>query len=181
MVTLLAHEYFHLVQPNFANPTDGFGLNIKSGDADDANAFPIWFVEGTAEFVGYSVGALLQNASYWNGRSTMLSYSPPDPSTNRNAISDYEIRTPYGNNAPTYPYNIGQVASEYIIASVGFQEMLDIFIDYRTTKNFEKSFESVTGISKATFYEKFDQIRTKVGLPSISWKLDGLINKKIGG
>jgi len=59
--------------------------------------------------------------------------------------------------------------------------MLDILIDYKTTQNFEKSFETVTGISKSVFYEKFDQLRTKVGLPAISWKLDGLVNKKIGG
>jgi hypothetical protein len=111
----------------------------------------------------------------------MLSYSPPGPSTNRNSISDYEIRTCCGNDTPTYPYNIGQVASEYIIASVGFQKMLDIFIDFGTSQNFEKSFEKVTGISKTTFYEKFDQIRTNVGLPGITWKLDGLVNKKIGG
>jgi len=59
--------------------------------------------------------------------------------------------------------------------------LLDIFIDYKVTQNFETSFETVTGISKTVFYEKFDQIRTKVGLPPISWKLEGLINKKIGG
>jgi hypothetical protein len=58
--------------------------------------------------------------------------------------------------------------------------MLDIWVDYATTRNFEKSFESIAGISKETFYEKFDQIRTKVGLPPISWRLDGLVNKKIG-
>jgi hypothetical protein len=176
---LLAHEYFHLVQSNLGS--SGSRLGMKSGDASSANAFPAWFVEGTAEFVGYSVGALSQSASYWNGRSAMLSYSPPGPSTNRNSISDYEIRVCCGNDTPTYPYNIGLVASEYIIASVGFQKMLDILIDYKKTQNFEKSFETVTGISKSVFYEKFDQLRTKVGLPAISWKLDGLVNKKIGG
>jgi hypothetical protein len=176
---LLAHEYFHLVQSNLGSSASRLGM--KSGDASSANAFPAWFVEGTAEFVGYSVGALSQSASYWNGRSAMLSYSPPGPSTNRNSISDYEIRVCCGNDTPTYPYNIGLVASEYIIASVGFQKMLDILIDYKTTQNFEKSFETVTGISKSVFYEKFDQLRTKVGLPAISWKLDGLVNKKIGG
>ena len=80
---------------------------------------------------------------------------------------------------PTYSYNIGQVATEYLVASIGFQKMLDILADYGGTKNFEKSFESVTGISKATFYERFDQVRTKVGLPAISWKLDGLVNRKL--
>jgi hypothetical protein len=171
---LLAHEYFHLVQSNLAGPGDR--VRIKSSDADSVNAFPAWFIEGSADFIGFSVGALSQNASYWNGRLTMFSYSP-----NRNAISDYEIRTCCGNNSPTYPYNIGHVATEYIVASVGFQKFIDIFIDYRTTKNFDKSFANVTGISKEVFYEKFDLIRTKVGLPAISWKLDGLTNKKISG
>ena len=109
----------------------------------------------------------------------MLSYAPPEESINKNAIADYEIRTCCGNNTPTYPYNIGQVATEYIIASIGFQKMLDIWIDYATTRNFEKSFERVTGISKIAFYEKFDQIRTKVGLPAISCRLEGLVNNKI--
>ena len=174
---LLAHEYFHLVQANLSQTTSG--VRTKSGDADSANAFPAWFLEGTAEFVGYSVAAQSQSASFWDGRARMLSYAPPEESINKNAIADYEIRTCCGNNTPTYPYNIGQVATEYIVASIGFQKMLDIWIDYATTRNFEKSFERVTGISKIAFYEKFDQIRTKVGLPAISWRLEGLVNKKI--
>ena len=176
---LLAHEYFHLVQANLIGSRNLF--ITKNGDPQTAKAFPAWFAEGTAEFVGYSVGALSQNASYWEGRATALSYAPPGESTNRNSINDYEIRTCCGNGTPTYPYNIGHVATEYIVASVGFQKLLDIFVDFGKTNDFEKSFESVTGISKQVFYEKFDQIRTKVGLPGITWKLDGLTNKKIGG
>ena len=176
---LLAHEYFHLVQANLIGSRDLF--ITKNGDPQTAKAFPAWFAEGTAEFVGYSVGALSQNASYWDGRATALTYAPPGDSTNRNSISDYEIRTCCGNGTPTYPYNIGHVATEYIVASVGFQKLLDIFVDFGKSNDFEKSFETVTGISKQAFYEKFDLIRTKVGLPGISWKLDGLINKKIGG
>jgi hypothetical protein len=176
---LLAHEYFHLVQANLIGSRDLF--RTKSGDPQTAKAFPAWFAEGTAEFVGYSVGALSQNASYFEGRPTALSYSPPGESTNRNSIADYEIRTCCGNGTPTYPYNIGHVATEYIVASIGFQKLLDIFVDYGKTNDFEKSFESITGISKLAFYEKFDLIRTKVGLPAISWKLDGLTNKKISG
>jgi hypothetical protein len=176
---LLAHEYFHLVQANLIGSRDLF--RTKSGDPQTAKALPAWFAEGTAEFVGYSVGALSQNASYWDGRATALSYAPPGEATNRNSIADYEIRTCCGNGTPTYPYNIGHVATEYIVASVGFQKLLDIFVDFGKSNDFEKSFESVTGISKQVFYEKFDLIRTKVGLPAISWKLDGLTNKKIGG
>ena len=176
---LLAHEYFHLVQANLVGSRDLY--RTKSDDPQTAKAVPAWFAEGTAEFVGYSVGALSQNASYWEGRATALSYAPPGEATNRNSIADYEIRTCCGNGTPTYPYNIGHVATEYIVASVGFQKLLDIFVDFGKSNDFEKSFESVTGISKQAFYEKFDLIRTKVGLPAISWKLDGLTNKKIGG
>jgi len=174
---LLAHEFFHLVQANLSNTITT--ARIKGGDDATKNAFPDWFNEGAADFVGYSVAALSQNASYWDGRSRMLSYAPPEESINKNALADYEISICCGNNTPTYPYNVGQVATEYIVASIGFQKMLDIWIDYAKTKNFEKSFESVAGISKEVFYEKFDQVRTKVGLPPISWRLDGLVNKKI--
>jgi len=171
---LLAHEYFHLVQHNLTKYINR-GL-VKTGEPANAAEFPVWFIEGSAEFVGFSVGAMAQNASYWDGREKALSYSPPQESINKNALADYEIRL-----CCTYPYHVGQVATEYIVASIGFQKMLDIWIDFATTKNFEKSFETVTGISKSVFYQKFDAIRVKVGLPSISWKLDGLINKKIDG
>jgi len=174
---LLAHEYFHLVQANMAKSVNQ--IPIKNGDSASANAIPAWFLEGSADFVGFSVAALSQNASYWEGRSRMLSYAPSQESVNKNAISDYEIRVCCGNDTPTYPYNVGHVATEYIVASIGFQKFLDIWIDYGNTKNFELSFEKVTGISKKVFYEKFDLIRTKVGLPPVSWRLDGLVNKKI--
>lgn len=175
---LLAHEYFHLVQFNLAKTAPG--IPVKYPEDPKAPVFPVWFTEGTADFVGFAVGALAQNATYWEGRDTMFTYSPPEESINKNAISDYEIRSCCGNNKPTYPYHIGRVATEYIVASIGFQKMLDIFTDFANTKNFEKSFENITGISKTSFYEKFEQIRTKVGLPPVSWKLDGLTNKKIG-
>ena len=176
--SLLAHEYFHLVQRNLSKTPEG--SHVKGGGSDMANAFPVWFVEGTADFVGFAVGALSQNATYWEGRARMFTYSPSEEWINKNSIADYEIRVCCGNDTPTYPYHIGRVATEYIVASIGFQKMLDIWIDYANTRNFETSFEKVTGISKETFYQKFDQIRTKVGLPAISGRLDGLVNKKIG-
>ena len=175
--SLLAHEYFHLVQRTLSkNP---FASQMKNGRPDMANGFPVWFIEGSADFVGFAVGALSQNATYWEGRERMFSYAPREEATDKNAIADYEIRTCCGNSTPTYPYGIGRVATEYIVASIGFQKMLDIWSDFAITRNFETSFEKVTGISKEAFYQKFDQVRTKVGLPPVSWRLDGLVNKKI--
>ena len=176
--SLLAHEYFHLVQSTLSKTP--FRSQVKDGQSKLANALPVWFLEGSADYVGFAVGALSQNATYWQGRERMFAYAPPEESIDKNAIADYEIRVCCGNNTPTYPYGVGRVATEYIVASIGFQKMLDIWVDFATTQNFETSFEKVTGISKVTFYQKFDQIRTKVGLPAVSWKLDGLVNKKIG-
>ena len=103
---LLAHEYFHLVQASLSKTRPGEAERNKSTNASSVNAFPIWFIEGTAEFVGYSVGALAQNATYWEGRARMLSYSPPDESINKNAISDYEIRICCGNNVSSLAHRL---------------------------------------------------------------------------
>jgi hypothetical protein len=166
--SLLPHEFFHIVQEQMA---DLEGKPIVVGDPGSAELFPAWFIEGTANFVGFSVAALALNTTYWQGYKAMFNYAPPEESINKNSIADYELRTCCGNNSPTFPYVIGQVATEYLVASVGFQKMLDIFIDFKKTKNFTKSFENAIGISKSDFYAKFDSIRDKLLLPEISWKL----------
>jgi hypothetical protein len=164
---LIAHEYFHLVQAAL------IGRELKS-------SIPFWFLEGTAEFVGYSLAALAMDATYLEGREKMLSYSPPSYPVNSNAIGDYEIRLgERGQQTYIYPYHIGQVATEYIVASIGFQKMLDIWIDYAITKNFENSFEKIAGISKETFYDKFEKSRENMGMPPVTWKLVNNVNVKI--
>ena len=172
--SLLSHEYFHIVQRALFNSTTG--IPIKSGGDNSATSFPVWFVEGTANFVGFSVAALALNSTYWEGREMMFNYAPPSPTTNKNTLEDYEIRNGPGNDSPTYPYIAGQLATEYLVASVGFQKMLDIWIDFKDTKNFEKSFQRVIGITKADFYSKFEAARTNLGLPEVSWKLVCLTN-----
>jgi hypothetical protein len=174
---LLAHEYFHIVQFQMA------GLERKQftqdGFADTANLFPVWFSEGTANFVGFSVATLALGSTYWESRPAMFRYAPPDPATNRNTLKDYEIRNGPGNYSPTYPYVIGQFAAEYLVASVGFQKMLDIWIDFKKSNNFQLSFEKATGISLTEFYGYFEKVRTNMGLPEVSYKLVCLNNYPI--
>jgi hypothetical protein len=174
---LLAHEFFHVVQRALFEST--VGIPTKNGAKSSENSFPVWFVEGTANFVGFSIAALALNTTYWEGRPMMFSYAPRTPSVNRNTLEDYEIRNGPGNDSPTYPYIAGQAATEYLVASLGFQKMLDIWIDFKNTKSFEISFEKVTGISKNAFYEKFEKVRTNLGLPEVSWKLVCLTNTPI--
>lgn len=175
--SLLSHEFFHIVQRALIDSNLGIPGRGEANGKEDS--FPVWFSEGTANFVGFSISALALDATYWEGRYMMFQYAPPEPSTNRNSLEDYEIRNGPGNNSPTYPYIAGQLATEYLVASVGFQKMLDIWIDFKSTKSFEKSFATVVGISKETFYEKFEKSRANLGLPPVTWKLVCLTNTLI--
>jgi hypothetical protein len=66
---------------------------------------------------------------------------------------------------------IGWTAIEYLVASIGFQGMLDIWLSFKETNSFEKSFPKITGKSKTEFYERFEKIRTNLGMPPVTWKL----------
>ena len=81
-------------------------------------------------------------SDYWQGRAAMNTYGIGDPAANKNALVDSEIRTYAGTqpNGPTNPYMIGRTATEYLVASAGFQAMLDIWLTYKETKNFEKTY-----------------------------------------
>lgn len=169
--SLLAHEYFHLVQYQLSNSARKY--TIRDGSAATAHLFPAWFAEGTAEFAGFSIATLAMDSEYWQGRAVMNTYGIGDPAANRNALVDAEIRTYSGTqpNGPVNPYMIGRTATEYLVASAGFQAMLDVWLTFKETKNFEKSFVKATGITKDEFYEKFEKVRTKLDMPEVSWKL----------
>jgi hypothetical protein len=169
--SLLAHEYFHLIQYQLSNSARKH--TIRDGSAATAHLFPAWFAEGTAEFAGFSIAALAMDSQYWQGRAAMNTYGIGDPTANRNALVDAEIRTYTGTqpNGPVNPYMIGRTATEYLVASAGFQAMLDVWLTFKETKNFEKSFEKAIGITKEEFYEKFEKVRTKLDMPEVSWKL----------
>jgi hypothetical protein len=174
--SLLAHEYFHLVQYQLSN--NARKHTIRDGSAASAHLFPAWFAEGTAEFAGFSIATLAMGSDYWQGRAAMNTYGIGDPTANKNALVDAEIRTYAGTqpNGPVNPYMIGRTATEYLVASAGFQAMLDIWSTFKETKNFEKSFEKAIGITKDEFYERFEKVRTKLDMPEVSWKLICITN-----
>ena len=174
---LLAHEYFHLVQQQLANL--GSQRFIRDGYQQSDNFFPAWFIEGSANFVGFSVSAMALGGTYWEGRKTMFTYAPPGEAINSHNLEDYEIRNGPGNYSPTYPYIVGQAATEYLVASAGFENFLNIFLSFRDTKDFKKSFEKVIGISIGDFYKRFEAVRTVLGLPVVSHKLVCLTSYKL--
>lgn len=164
------HEYFHNVQSQLIGKP---GENDIRYPGETARALlPAWWVEGTAEFAGFVMFAELQQAKYSSFRDAMMSANP-GMKPNENAIKDYEIRLGDGNGTIIYPYNVGRMATEYLVASRGFQSIIDLHLDYRTSGNFRTSFEKTYGIGVDVFYEKFDRIRTKIGLPAISMEVRG--------
>ena len=160
---ILPHEYFHLIQLNLADNLEGAHWNY--GEDYAKNSFPHWFVEGSADFVASVMVSFAKNSKYENSRSEHV---PGVPGSMAYALIDYEVHGPSGNNL--YSYNIGYIATEYIVASVGFQKFLDIWKDYSRTRNFYTSFEKVTGRSVATFYADFESARASLGVPPVTRK-----------
>jgi hypothetical protein len=62
-------------------------------------------------------------------------------------------------NPSLNPYGIGQAATEYIIASVGFESLLNIFKYTNSEGNFSDGFKKATGIELDDFYSKFEASR----------------------
>lgn len=161
---LLPHEYFHIIQLNAADNIQGSHWNF--GDENSKNAFPHWLVEGSADFVSTAIASFTRDAKYESTRFSILSGAPM-----RNALVDYEIYRPNnsaGDNLNSY--NIGHIATEYIVASIGFQKFMDIWKDFAVTRNFYNSFERVTGRSVDAFYADFERARESLGIPPVTQK-----------
>lgn len=162
-LNLLPHEYFHLVQINLADNIQGAHWNY--GEDYARNTFPHWLVEGSANFVAAAIVANARNAKYEDARACCFSIMA-------NALVDYEVVTPNQgwDDIRSSSYDIGHIATEYLVASIGFQKFLDIWKDYSNTKNFYTSFEKVTGRSVSNFYANFESARQSLRVPPVTRK-----------
>lgn len=163
---LLPHEYFHLIQLNLADNLEGAHWNY--GEDYAKNSFPHWLVEGSANFVASAIVTFARNSKYQSARSAILWIDPKEMAY---ALVDYEIRRvkpPLGEKLNSY--DIGHIATEYLVASIGFQKFLDIWKDYSNTRNFYTSFEKVTGRNITTFYSDFESARESLGVPPVTRK-----------
>ena len=172
---ILPHEYFHLVQLNLADNVEGQHWNYGSEEAK--NSFPHWLVEGSANFIASAIASIYLDGKYSEFRRPSIS----NRTEWRNALVDYEVITPNQgwDEIRISSYNIGHIATEYIVASIGFKKFLEIWKDYAVTKNFYLSFERVTGISTTTFYSKFESSRQSIRIPPVTWKRDENLRNRI--
>jgi hypothetical protein len=177
-ISLLPHEYFHLVQLNLADNVEGQHWNY--GFEEAKNSFPHWLVEGSANFIASAIASIYLDGKYSDFRNQSLSNRPRELYM-ANALVDYEVVTPNQgrDEIRDSSYNIGHIATEYIVASIGFKKFLEIWKDYAVTKNFYLSFEKITGISTTTFYSKFESARQSLQIPPVTWKRDENLQNKI--
>jgi hypothetical protein len=144
-----AHEMFHTVQFALAGPNVG-GL--------DPTYIPRWLMEGRANYFGYYINEKLGFDIYLSGRNQEV--------TNNTAYRSIYPLTHY-NNFENNPYGIGQAATEYLVASAGFEKFLNIWKFTKSEQNFDKGFKKAIGIDISDFYSKFDVARSsmKIGPP----------------
>ena len=141
-----AHELFHNVQ---------FALGGRNVGADDPTHIPRWLMEGSANYFGFYIVEKLALNSYASGRSQQV-----------NSNQAYRTVVPLiqYDNFTSDPYGIGQAATEYLVASVGFEKFLNIWRFTKSEKDFAKGFKKAVGIDISDFYSKFEAARPSMNI-----------------
>lgn len=135
---IVPHEIFHTWQ-KAVYTWQNLQVNL---DPKNPMAPPVWLDEGGAEFFGKIFYRSVED--YYPG--SLVSSKPYQ-------LQDYRTREIDGN----LPYSLGRLASEYIVASKGFENFLRIYSNVGQGQDFPTAFESALGISLDSFYEKFNK------------------------
>jgi hypothetical protein len=146
-----AHEIFHTVQFSL------LGYNLERFGPGHPQRVPRWLMEGSANYFGYYMAQRISLGTYENGRNSQIRFN--SEYRNIKPLSTYD-------NFESNPYGIGQAATEYIIASVGFESLLNIFKFTGTEGSFTVGFKKATGIELSEFYSKFEDARSSMQIGS---------------
>ncbi len=152
-ISVPAHEFFHTIQASLSSE-NGIG---NSNTEQTSATLPVWLDEGSANFVGFFTTNHMGLVSYYTARNAQITNNPNYRSNLK--LSSYYKRG--SDEAGNYldPYGIGQAATEYLVASVGFKPIIDIYKNYKVSKNFPNAFQQAVGISIEDFYSKFEAAR----------------------
>jgi len=144
------HEFFHAVQELLAGRiANGTGSNV-----------PNWYWEGPAMFVGQQTAGVLGFADYLTiGRPSMTNrYKNGNPINRTSNLSDIKA-----NDGVTDPYAIGFAATEFLVAQVGVEKMMNVYTALGQRKVFDVAFKQGTGIELVDFYSMFEEVRATLG------------------
>jgi hypothetical protein len=139
-----AHELFHIVQDYLSE----MSFNLGPGHP---KAIPTWLIEGSANYYGFYVVNRMGFNDYKEGRTSQSWFN-----------YEYGTKIPLAKyiDFSTDPYIIGQLATEYLVASAGFESLMNIFKLSKTEKTFSSAFKKAVGISLSEFYTKFESARS---------------------
>ena len=148
-VSVAFHEIMHLVQDQqFSGGSQGMPPR------PDPRFRPVWLIEGGADFLADAVGQYLEVQEYsWT--------TPTDRNGARITLEQSSYLEQHEDRSSPFlgpiDYYAGQVASEYLVASVGFDRYMQILNTMETNSgDFDRSFEQAIGISLEEFYDKFE-------------------------
>ena len=153
----VAHEFFHTVQYSLTGPQ----FTVHGGPMTDLSSkrIPRWLIEGSANYYAIYVNQKLKLSTYQEVRKSQLS----DSTYNKNQIESLH-QYDYLAKPKLNPYGIGQAATEYLVASVGFESLLNIFKYTNSEGNFSAGFKKAVGISIEDFYLKFNSATGSMNL-----------------
>jgi hypothetical protein len=143
------HEFFHSIQQNYAGTNPGA----------DGSKIPNWFWEGPAMFVGAQTTNTLGIVSYFDSRQTMINRYKNGAAINRTSTLS-EIKA---NTGVIDPYALGSAGAEFLVANVGMEKFLDIYVQLGKGKSFADSFKDATGVELDDFYGMFEEVRATLG------------------
>ena len=147
-LAITAHEMFHNVQ-DVVNK----GLPVWRIPPGHALAIPMWFFEGTAVTYQYALMdylGLAEKRYYEHDFSSRMLRPYPDT-----AIDLSSVETGWGMDV----YVVGHFATEYLVANVGLQPMLNIVEEVGNETPFYKAFEQEIGMSLSDFYSKMERVQ----------------------
>lgn len=139
-----AHELFHNVQ---------FALGGRNVGANEPTHIPRWLMEGSANYFGFYIVDKLELNTYQAGRRQQV---------NSNQAYRQVVPLVEYDNFSSDPYGIGQAATEYLIASIGFEKFLNIWRFTKSEQDFNKGFGKAVGLSISDFYTKFEAARASM-------------------
>ena len=153
-----AHEFFHTIQYFLTGPQ----FTVHGGPMTDLSSkrIPRWLIEGSANYFGFYMVEKMGFYSYQYGRRIQVELGYAKDYLQPLSEHDYLA------NPSLNPYGIGQAATEYIVASVGFESLLNIFKFTDTEGTFSAGFKKATGIELTEFYSKFEDARSSMRIGS---------------
>lgn len=154
-LTIAAHEIFHIIQDQMDPDPGG-----QSPPRNQEHFRAVWFIEGGGEFFGRLM-------PYYFGLINSYGTFVPTDRSGLFLEKEYlgnlqlmEIRRSQAGGVENY-YS-GQIALEYIAASVGTEAVFSMLAEMGRGLSFDEALSSSIGLTTPEFYEKFQEMHTNL-------------------